>query len=523
MGLYWVFKAVGLLSMAAMLFTMLRKISLSFWIWPNKAYKKLQMNGINGPPPTFPMGNINDMVTISKKTKPSPVSTDLTSHDNYSTVFPSFALWQKSYGKVFVYWLGTEPFLYVSDAEFLRQMNAAVPGKNWGKSRLFKNDRDAMFGDGIVMAEGEDWVRHRNVLTPAFFPPNLKALASFMVTSTNNMIDRWVSIINSGQQEIDIEKEIILTTGEIIAKVSFGMTYENGRKVLEGLRALQQTLFTSNRYVGVPFSKYLCLKQNWEAKRLGEEIDALLLSVINDITKSKKVGDHASVADDEKTILNMALADDESLKLLTTKEMVDECKTLFFGGYETTALALTWTLFLLALHPEWQNQLREEIKQVVGDQVVDANIVAKLEKMEWVMNEALRLYPPAPSLQRQARDDIEVNGVIIPKETNILIDVMAIMHDRGFWGDTVHQFRPERFESDILYGGCENKMGYVPFGFGGRMCIGRNLAIMEYKILLTLLLSRLSFSLSPYYTHSPAYILSLRPAKGMPLIVQPLY
>ena len=99
MGLYWVFKAVGLLSMAAMLFTMLRKISLSFWIWPNKAYKKLQMNGINGPPPTFPMGNINDMVTISKKTKPSPVSTDLTSHDNYSTVFPSFALWQKSYGK----------------------------------------------------------------------------------------------------------------------------------------------------------------------------------------------------------------------------------------------------------------------------------------------------------------------------------------------------------------------------------------------------------------------------------------
>lgn len=138
------------------------------------------------------------------------------------------------------------------------------------------------------------------------------------------------------------------------------------------------------------------------------------------------------------------------------------------------------------------------------------------------MNEVLRLYPPAPHVQRQARDDIQVEGVTIPTGTNFSIDVMAMMHDRGYWGDTVHEFRPERFEADSLYGGCEHKMGYLPFGFGGRMCIGRNQAIMEYKIVLTLILSRFSFSLSPYYSHSPAVILSLRPGKGMPLVVQPL-
>ncbi|WOH06755.1 hypothetical protein DCAR_0626183 [Daucus carota subsp. sativus] len=523
MELNWVFKNVGL-AIATMLLLVLCKIVLSFWLWPNIAYQKLKRSGINGPSPSFPMGNITHMVAISKKSKQSPVNTNLTTHDNYSTVFPYFALWQKSFGKVFVYWLGTEPFLYVSDAEFLKQMNAAVPGKNWGKSNLFRNDRKPMFGSGLVMAEGEDWVRHRNVLTPAFLPANLKALASLMVASTNNMIDRCTNIINSGQQEIDFEKEMITTTGEIIAKTSFGMSYENGRKVLERLRAMQQALFNSNRYVGVPFSKFLCLEKYREAKRLGDEIDALLLALIEDKTKSKKDGDQSCFsADREKNLLDIMLADYESAKSLTTKEMVDECKTFFFGGHETTALALTWTLFLLAVHPEWQNQLREEIKQVVGDQVVDASMVNNLKKMGWVMNEALRLYPPAPNLQRQARDNIQVNEVIIPKDTNILIDVMAIMHDRGFWGDTVHQFRPERFEPDNLYGGCEHKMGYVPFGFGGRMCIGRNLAIMEYKIVLTLILSRFSFSLSPFYTHSPAIMLSLRPAKGMPLVVQPLY
>lgn len=206
-----------------------------------------------------------------------------------------------------------------------------------------------------------------------------------MVESTNNMIDRWTSSINSGQQEIDFEKEIITTTGEIIAKTSFGMTgmtYETGRQVLEKLRVMQHTLFNSNRYVGVPYSKFLCLEKYREAKGLGDEIDALLLSLINDRIKSKKEGDHSNVAADfEKNLLDIMLADYETDKSLTTKEMVDECKTFFFGGHETVALALTWTLFLLAVHPEWQNQLREEIKQVVGDQVVDANMLAGLKKV----------------------------------------------------------------------------------------------------------------------------------------------
>lgn len=301
-----------------------------------------------------------------------------------------------------------------------------------------------------------------------------------MVASTNEMLDRWTCIINSGTQEIEVESEIITLAGEIIAKTSFGMDYENGKKVLRKLRTMQQVLFASNRYVGVPFSKFLCYKQHLEAKRLGDEIDALFLTIINYRIKSKEAGGRgSSAAGKEKNLLDLMLADKDCRKTLTTRELVDECKTFFFGGHETTALALIWTLLLLALHPEWQNQLREEIKQVIGDQVVDATTIAGLKKMDWVMSEALRLYPSAPNAQRQAKEDIRVGEVVIPEGTNMWIDIVSMNHDRDLWGETVNDFRPERFEADGVHGGCNSKMGYVPFGFGGRMCIGRNLSAME--------------------------------------------
>ncbi|KAL4557065.1 hypothetical protein LXL04_035235 [Taraxacum kok-saghyz] len=142
--------------------------------------------------------------------------------------------------------------------------------------------------------------------------------------------------------------------------------------------------------------------------------------------------------------------------------------------------------------------------------------------MGWVMKEVLRLYPSAPNVQRQAWGDIRVDQEsIIPDGTNIWIDVVAMHHDVDFWGKDVNEFKPERFKDD-LHGGCQHKMGYIPFGFGGRMCVGRNLSTMEYKIMLSLILTTFSFSLSPNYTHLPSIMLSLRPMQGLPLIIKPL-
>ncbi|XP_057466716.1 cytokinin hydroxylase-like [Actinidia eriantha] len=512
MEILHLFQALGL-GLGVFLLFMVWRVLCAFWIWPNKAYQKIRRNGFGGPNPSFPLGNIRDMTKKNNTTNPaSPSSSSNITHDIHSTVFPYFAKWQKSHGKVFIYWLGTEPFLYIAEPEFLKKMSAGVMGKSWGKPRVFKNDREPMFGNGLLMVEGEEWVRHRHVITPAFSPSNLKAMSSLMVESTTNMLDRWNALINSGSPEIDVEREITSTAGEIIAKTSFGISYENGRIVLEKLRAMQVTLFQSNRFVGVPFSKYMNPRKTLEAKKLGNDIDALLELII---TARRKSVEQVP----QKDLLGLLMADEGTT--LTTRELIDECKTFFFGGHETTALALTWTLLLLAAHPEWQDRLRDEIKEVVGNEEINPTMFAGLKKMGWVMNEVLRLYSPAPNTYRQAKEDIKVDNFIIPKGTNMWIDIVAMHHDRTLWGEDVNEFKPERFK-DNLHGGCKHKMGFLPFGFGGRMCVGRNLSMMEYRIVLTLILTHFSFSLAPGYCHSPSILLSLRPLHGLPLIFQPL-
>lgn len=498
---------------------MFGRVLFCCWILPNLLSFKLRRNGFRGPVPSFPFGNISEMRKEFGIIKSPKFSSPNITNDIHSIVFPYFSRWQKSYGKVFTYWLGTEPFLYVADPKFLQKMSTGVMGKNWGKPNVFKNDRKPMFGKGLVMVEGEDWVHHRHVITPAFSPANLKAMTRLMAESTKSMLDRWTTLINSARPTLDIEKEIINVAGEIIAKTSFGMDHENGNKVFSKLRAMQMVLFKSPRNVGVPFSKFLHPKSTQEAEKLGEEIDTLLLNIISERKTS-------SVTSAQTDLLGLLLADnsvDSRMgRKLTTHELVDECKTFFFGGHETTALWLSWSMLLLAAHPEWQEQLREEIREVVGGKEIDATMLIGLKKMGWVMNEVLRLYPPAPNVQRQARQDIQVNNKIIPSGTNIWIDVVSIHHDRDFWGDDVDEFNPERFRDDNMYGGCKHKMGFIPFGFGGRMCIGRNLTVMEYKVVLSSILRRFSFSLSKDYCHSPSIMLSLRPAKGLPLVLHPL-
>ncbi|MBA0588283.1 cytokinin hydroxylase [Gossypium raimondii] len=521
MGILKLSQAFMSMAMVAFLVYLLLRLLFSCWILPIRAYRKIKKNGFEGPTPSFPLGNITDMKNTKNYVNDSSLrSSAAISHDLHSTVFPYFARWQKTHGKVFIYWLGTEPFLYIAEPEFLKKMSSGVLGKNWGKPSVFRRDRKAMFGrSGLVMVEGEDWVRHRHVITPAFSPANLKAMASLMVEPATNMLNRWTTLISCGKAEIDVEREITTTAGEIIARTSFGLSHQNGNKVFEKLRAAQTTLFNSNRYVGVPFSKWICPKKNLEATKLGHEIDQLLLSIIH---ARKQSWDGSPQKDLLGLLMEGSHLDGRSGKSLTARELVDECKTFFFGGHETTALALTWTLLLLSLHPQWQHQLREEIKQVIGDEEIDFTRFAHLKKMEWVMKEVLRLYSPAPNAQRQAREDIKVDELVIPNGTNIWIDVVALHHDPTIWGGDVNEFRPERFKDDSLYGGCKHKMGFLPFGFGGRMCVGRNLTMMEYKVVLTLMLRRFSFSISPNYRHSPSIMLSLRPKFGLPLIVKPL-
>ncbi|TVU27640.1 hypothetical protein EJB05_19135, partial [Eragrostis curvula] len=316
--------------------------------------------------------------------------------DIHGSVFPYFARWRQAFGKVFLYWLGTEPFLYVADPEFLKSATAGALGKSWGKPDVFRRDRMPMFGRGLVMAEGDVWACHRNIIAPAFSATNLNHMLGLMAQNTARMIDEWTQAVAAGNTVVDVEKGVVRNAAEIIAKASFGVNKDDeaGALVFEKLQAMQAMLFQSNRLVGVPLAKLLSLRKT----------------------------------------------------------------------------------------------------------------------------EVLRLYPPSPNVQRQALQ--EVAG--IPAGTNMWVDVVAMHRDAALWGDDVNEFRPERFAKDPVQGGCRHRMGYLPFGFGGRICVGRNLTAMEYRVVLAMLLRRFHLSVAPEYRHAPKIMLSLRPSNGIQLQLTPL-
>ncbi|MBA0766973.1 hypothetical protein Gotri_015956 [Gossypium trilobum] len=212
--------------------------------------------GFGGPTHHFPLGNIREMKVDTKIINNDASSSLVISHNIHPIVFPYFAQWQKSHGKVLVYWLGKEPFLYITEPKFLKKMSSKVHGNKWGKPNMFKHDRKPMFGSRLVMVERDDW-----------------AMASLILEPATKMLERWTTLINSGKPEMDVEREISGMTGKIIARATFGLRNEKGSEVFEKLRAVQFMLFNSNRYVGVPFSHWICPKKNLEAKKLGKEID----------------------------------------------------------------------------------------------------------------------------------------------------------------------------------------------------------------------------------------------------------
>lgn len=205
-------------------------------------------------------------------------------------------------------------------------------------------------------------------------------MVSLMVETTTKMLDEWTGALNSGMHEIDVERDVIKTAAQIIAKTSFGMSHKYAERVFEKLRAMQTMLYRPDRWLGVPFSRLISLKQTLEERRLGKEIDNLLLAII-----TARKASHMS--DPQQDLLGLLLSENHVHELngkkLSARQLVDECKTFFFGGHETTALAVSWTLFLLANHPKWQSLLREEIMEVTRGEPLDFAMLPKLKKVRF--------------------------------------------------------------------------------------------------------------------------------------------
>ncbi|KAG9131336.1 hypothetical protein Leryth_006181 [Lithospermum erythrorhizon] len=205
---------------------------------------------------------------------------------------------------------------------------------------------------------------------------------------------------------------------------------------------------------------------------------------------------------------------------ITAHDTIEECKTIFFAGKHTTSNLVTWTTVLLAMHPQWQEVAREEVLRICGaHDPPTQHHIANLKTLDMITNESLRLYPPAVATIRRAKVDAHLGDLTIPSGTELLIPILAIHHDTTLWGQDAIEFNPSRFSK-----GATNKhpMTFLPFGLGARRCIGQNIAILQAKLAITMILQRFSFHLSPNYKHAPTVLMLLHPQYGAPIIFQKL-
>jgi cytochrome P450 len=221
------------------------------------------------------------------------------------------------------------------------------------------------------------------------------------------------------------------------------------------------------------------------------------------------------VARNDLVTLLLQARDPETGQSMTDREIADNLITFITAGHETTALALTWTFYLLSLYPEAEARIRAEIESVTGGGALAAEHIDQLAYTRQVISEAMRLYPPAPVVVRTAMRDLQLGDEPVEKGTLVYVPIYAVHRHEKLWHKP-DSFDPDRFRPEIVKG--RHRYAYLPFGAGPRICIGMSFALIEATVILAELVRATSLRLRPDYVPELKMRITLRPAAGMPMM-----
>lgn len=221
----------------------------------------------------------------------------------------------------------------------------------------------------------------------------------------------------------------------------------------------------------------------------------------------------------QELLLDLMIKSECRSKDFNEKLMLDNIATILLAGHETTASLLTWTVYLLAIHPLWQERARAEISHMLKVQELDWKQMSQLKTLNMILWESLRLFPPQSFIGRSCVLENRVQNIVIPKKMEVIVPVSSLHRDKQLWGEDADEFRPSRFANGINKAS-KNPVSFLPFGLGPRTCIGQSLALLEARIILSSMIQKYTWELSPDYQHCPDVTLTLQPKFGMPIILE---
>ena len=382
---------------------------------------------------------------------------------------------------------------------------------NYDKNSVGMNLLRPVLGNGLFLSEGDFWLRQRRLMQPVFHRQRVAAFGEIMMAATEQMLDCWHGYAASGQP-FDVADEMMRLTLAIVTQALFTQPVRDDSHAIG--RALTFLVRDGAFRFRMPFypPPQVPTPHNWQYRAALRSLDEVVYRLIAQRRTDFAAGE--APADLLTTLLEVRDAD--TGEGMSDRQLRDEVMTLLLAGHETTALALTWAFYLLATHPECAGRLRAELSQVLGGSRPSVAKAQALAYTRMVLNETLRLYPPAWVTNRRALNDDVVCGYRIPAGAMVAISPYATQHHPAFWPNP-ERFDPERFSPEQSAG--RHHFAYFPFGGGPRLCIGRDFALLEAQLVLATVLQRYEVRLYRPRLVPVEPTMTLRARGGLPVTI----
>lgn len=377
-----------------------------------------------------------------------------------------FATMTRDYGDFVPLRLGLTPSVIIGHPNLVEDVLVTHNNdyrKGFGTRRL-----GSLLGNGLLLSEGEFWLRQRRLMQPAFHRQRLTTMANSMVEITSDLIGGW----RNGQQKA-INQEMIEVTVRVVGRALFGTDV---REDLDTIRLASRVfsehfrsrLFTMLTLIPDQFPT----PGNLRYQRAVRDLDRMVARIIAARRSGEKAGND---------LLDMLLeARDDTGRGMDDHQLRDEVTTLLLAGFDTTALALTWAFVLLAQYPGVEARLHDDLQAVLGGRLPTMEDAPRLRYVEHVVAETLRLYPSAWAIGRDALRTTDLGGQRVEKGMSVLFSPWAFHRDPRFW-EQPDVFLPERWERNDAP---RHRYAYLPFGGGQRVCIGASFAQLEATLVL---------------------------------------
>lgn len=345
------------------------------------------------------------------------------------------------------------------------------------KSSRISEGLRPLLGESVFLTNGETWKRQRRIIDPAFEGGRLRDTFPAMWQAAEACVSR---IQSQAGQVVEVEEITSHAAADVIFRTLFSLPIEHevASQVFHQFRAYQREQPILNIAAFIPLPRWMPRFHSRKTRATARQIRALITQLT--IERMAQIG--AGTAPDDLATKIMTTADPQTGEKFTTREMVDQVAIFFLAGHETSASALAWTLYLMALYPEWQDRLAEEAQVL---EAPEFSVMSRLKLSRDVFREALRLYPPVPMMVRQATCPERFRNRDVPKGSQIVLSPWHLHRHERLW-DNPDGFDPARWATEN--GKKCQREAYMPFSTGARVCTGAGFAMVEGPLILSMIL-----------------------------------